>query len=197
MNKHKIVLITLVTLLLILTSGLVVAFFAKNYMLNEIKPAPQEEEQEEAVDNDELAGWQTYRNEEFRFEFKYPSEFELSETEKNYLFNIFYRGDVAYPNFSLIGFNLTLSKQEILDNISVKFEECKNYPWPYEVDCEKYHTPDIKEMFGTEVIIWSPLSTDGERRVAYISVNDRYLILFSEFDNKIFDQILSTFKFIE
>lgn len=67
------------------------------YDLYTQKPVIVEEtSEEETIDENLIEGWQTYRNEEFGFEFQYPSEWKLGEGQyielKNngFLINIYY-----------------------------------------------------------------------------------------------------------
>lgn len=60
-------------------------------------PLPDEETETSAITN-KFAGWKTYRNEEFGFEFKYPTDWDLeSQKDKNgiYVGAPYFRKDVG------------------------------------------------------------------------------------------------------
>lgn len=91
MTKNKIIIIFLITFLIISALGLIIVSITKNYILKEVNlvvqddttlgvPAPGFEDIEEMIVN-ETANWQTYRNEEFEFEFRYPDEFNTEKQE--------------------------------------------------------------------------------------------------------------------
>ncbi len=153
------------------------------------------------IEKDETANWQTYRNEEYGFELKYPGDWDNplwqeNEYRKGIIFGcpVFdFEGNKYCPLF--LNISEVITKNEAIRNISVgAYKEGDviinegNIPTikEFSVDTREaitYHGAGICVETYTKIF-------DGKMTISF---TDRC----SVYEGKIFDQILSTFKFIE
>ncbi len=147
-------------------------------------------------DFDETSDWKTYRNEEYGFEFKYPSNWVKLDN---------YQTD---PDLITI-----VSSNESADNVSKCYEGCGPDLWFYHyknIDLEKYINDPGNLLFNPKKIKidgQTAYEVDEAGFSSYYAVlvqkgNDVYKILgynnqLSLSSNTIESQILSTFKFID
>lgn len=183
----------------------------------------------ERIDQGETANWNTYGNEEFGFEVKYPSTLLAFETEGDYT----YGGTVYkrfFPNLSgvekeglsspmfqvgffpvkpriVVGRNFSedilifVSRQEKLEVIEafLSFER-NNEKWGWRILNE-----GNKEVKGLQVyeIVGGTTKPEANRKISIFENGDLIFVMVAfdlldeEFLEEKFDQILSTFKFID
>ena len=135
------------------------------------------------IEKDETADWQTYRNEEYGFEMKYPEDYKVGPRK-----NLIELEPNNYNKYCLITIGQRPSFKNILfadwhqknmagnQNLSIK-EENKN------------QMVKTVEADGIQTITNYTYFTNEETTV-YLSCNKNK-------DNSIYEQILSSFKFIE
>ena len=153
------------------------------------------------IEKDETENWKTYRNEEYGFELKYPGDWDNplwqeNEYRKGIIFGcpVFdFEGNKYCPLF--LNISEVITKNEAIRNISVgAYKEGDviinegNIPTikEFSVDTREaitYHGAGICVETYTKIF-------DGKMTISF---TDRC----SVYEGKIFDQILSTFKFIE
>ncbi len=123
-----------------------------------------------------ISDWQTYRNEEFGFEVKYPSDWFIKQdiSEVNPLLNIkkdnkYYINIWVHSAFTGVGLN------------AIKISE----------SAEKIAGLDaVKEFYKT-------IDNEQYYRILLRTNKFHYTIEYSNYDEALFDQILSTFKFLK
>ncbi len=124
------------------------------------------------IGEDETANWQTYRNEEYGFEAKYPNDWMYEQ-------NVF-----------LSGSNLVFCPQKLTEVVSERII-CK---WKKEATKSQY------EIGMIYLFNYASDSKPNNPDYRYLGVNNSgYYYLYSSLNSNesIVDQILSTFKFIE
>lgn len=153
---------------------------------NAISPSPTSDETAGQIPDGNLAGWKTYRNEEYGFE--YPSEWEFFDVG---LDNAFSFGEDYFPDSM---FHIRI------DNIK---------PEPYQGECKdilvdmRYGTRctwrrHIDSTHGVDVDYYLTLF-----QVIFSHGNNYYEVTYSATDDalqkklEIFDHILSTFRFVD
>ncbi|HBP00767.1 MAG TPA: hypothetical protein DD454_00925 [Candidatus Moranbacteria bacterium] len=124
-KKGNVAVIALIVAVVAVSAGVIGYMFAKKTQAPEIvkDPAgPPSPKTELAQPADETADWQTYRNEEYGFEFKYPINWMLSEDKGN--------------NFDL----------PIVDIVSPETQELiKDRKIPYVSDLSIYYYPSVAD----------------------------------------------------
>lgn len=153
-------------------------------------PAPAAQQPIEPVD--ETAGWQTYRNEKYGFEFKYPKDWVFSDAADGQ--TVFHSGNgTLLLSLNLFdGQKLTLNEREKL-NKNITGEEIKT---------ERINFKDVSAL-KTE-FSGGPQSPGGDE-IYFIKDNKTYILSFTVtggFQNiprdlGDEDKILSTFKFTD
>lgn len=164
---------------------------------------------------DEAAGWQTYRNEEHGFEIKYPSGFIFSSEGANFVQQTMDKGEqvsgTVQPSYDTIIFsdgNNELGRIEIFHKYAEDIieENYKDKGYLY-----LFGPCDVRWGFQPEVFSLNSINSvnlltvkgksqeDVSQNCNYLKNSDGNLIVLSDKDYKpdIFNQILSTFKFIE
>lgn len=167
----------------------------KESQSKETEKQMQSDSEDKTNINDEPADWQTYRNEEWGVEFKYPDSLE-EDADLNLSNELRLNGDQYY----------------IVVGVSDKFNHCEDY----------YGIVDKKEI-KTDDLIFQKVTSKGRMAestlaymVQYYSIDNGYCYYFefvtdygyeswyardqyseSNLDYSIYDKIISTFKFIE
>lgn len=131
---------------------------------------------------DSTAGWQTYRNEEYGFEFKYPKNYSLSDLSTNKSVSF----DTEGPG---TGLNIEIKKESSSDKIN----ELKQTEQSLGVKIfnEKNWTMFYHEGKGMITGLWYTAIAQLDNENIIIVILNR------SGTEELFNQILSTFKFIE
>lgn len=168
-------LVALTTLMLI--SGAYAIWYSFN-----LPPEPEPENL--SVTTDKFADWKTYRDEEYGFEFKYPNDFEVTVTPTNIIEISENPGEKAYPgiwieaNSNPGGLSLIEWWQKTPgDHLQEQIENIK--------------------VGGVNVLKIKSSEGLGEDHYL-VSFNQKIIdILRIGLNDKVVDQMLSTFKFID
>ncbi len=83
MNQKRFVNIAAIIILLVVVAGGVVYYYVNKQKTPASTPVGQQQTEDKTVD------WKIYRNEEYRFEFKYPSGWTLDAPEREHDFYLF------------------------------------------------------------------------------------------------------------
>lgn len=190
----KLILVSVIFISFLIVLGLM-AYLAKNKQA--VNPQPQilvsPEPTFAPIVKDEIVDWQTYRNEEYGFEFKYPGTFNL---DVNLILRDWTRESVVGPGEFYYKAGQNRWKNRIAHKISYKKGDLCVSPDDVapitdydmsEINCVIY------QLNGNYVIKYSDSDS-----VDYILVLNKGEIIytFSKTNDFLFDQILSTFKLI-
>ena len=142
----------------------------------------------------DTSDWQTYRNEEFGFEVKYPEEWIKKNIEDVY-FDIQFRKDISFDHprkFTEININMNKNSEKLsLKEIISDFE---NGGRIYEQ--KEYITINDKKVFKAEITNWGMVS--GKQ---FLIVGEKYwydiVVDGTNVEDNEIDQIFSTFKFTQ
>jgi len=152
---------------------------------------------------DETADWKTYRNDEYGFEFKYPNQWGNVSNSPD---------AILYQSDSTVIFNPPEFEEQFLAT-GYPFLEIRIKENPRKLDVEDFYYPlvkeyETKEKFKENLMTrqirdityyqtptsWGALLTIFPLNSAFLEFSHHTITLEAE---KIFNQMLSTFRFIE
>ena len=149
---------------------------------------------------DETADWKIYKNEEYGYEIKYPTNYLLSDGSKNHSIILISPWEFIEPMFQgKIGLSITILETTPFLNIESWKKKSSGNFWASEEELI---------INGKKALLVKGYNGDGNDRVVIFDSNKtyeigcryNYLISREESPNKeflkTFDQIISTFKFV-
>lgn len=139
-----------------------------------------------SVTPDETAGWKTYTNTQYGFEFKYPNELKISSTLPDVV-NWSWASGVAAPYPLQLGI---LYNPEGVTAEQFVLTDPGHKDFPYTIIARNYLAND-----GTTGILVSDPITGGENEYEFFWVTKSSLFRLSSTDLSRLKSILSTFKF--
>ncbi len=144
----------------------------------------QQETQQNAQEKAELAGWKTYTNEGYEFEFRYPNNFLLDENEPGYIVSVRGQND----NSGYGSFSVDIRAASVSDvNKDIKlFEKLDNY--------HKTSIAGNQAFYSTSSYI-----EDGKKYTEYLIVKQNNTIMYQVLfrSDGVGEKIFSTLKFTE
>jgi heme/copper-type cytochrome/quinol oxidase subunit 2 len=175
---------------IIITIIVIIIVTCLGYLVYQLTLTP-----EELTEND-TTNWNTYRDEEYRFEMKYPKEWKVETEETSILFIDTTKIDVSYPK-GLLVFIINVGEttfNSIYDWFNKEFQ-----------DRSKDLVPEYSELIVNEsqaLRFSDPISMGGcEEFIVFIKNLRIYRLERTgptcEHSDELFNQILSTFRFIE
>lgn len=194
-KKVAIIILLGLAVLIILLTGMVL-FVSKSQSPMTNAPANSDVQNQTQV-KDETADWKTYKNDEYGFEFLYPTEVSIQESDNIVLINDNRHGYNFEWNMKFYKNN---SREELREWINSQFDlfsqksnkDCKIVP------SDKYGLRlNIKESYT--VLIDAPSYGGSCDHVGYYTISPNSLTIM-EFDSvqaspELYQDILSTFKF--
>lgn len=187
-KKENIVAFIIILFIVVIAGGIFGWIFTK-------KPQPMKR-------SDENANWQTYRNEKYGFEFKYPKEWPAPELKEGKYYN-----GGGYPSYRkgdwIVNIGNLASTNEYDDAPYFIGYQNMNYD-DIVKDLKKYTNVVIKEektLSNGKAIIYTEAGLSGYNCAFFVNSNNAIVFVFDENyryeDEKLFHQIISTFRFIE
>lgn len=152
---------------------------------------------------DETVNWKTYKNEEYGFEIKYPNQWGNISDASN--------ADIYQSGDNII-FNPTEFEEQFLAT-GYPFLEMNIRENPQKLDVESFYFPftqayETKEQFKTDIIMkqvkdisYYQIPTPHGELITVISLDSNFLEFFhhtlTSEQLAVFNQMLSTFRFVE
>ncbi len=160
------------------------------FLLREMTPAPIEQPMvaEEEIDT---SNWQTYHNDEFGFEVKYPNDWEFEETEDGVKFRHSEKeyGFEGSPLGALVWISVQTIPQEhdSLESYAQGLFRPNYQDEMTELTLDGVKAVELSDYLRTETVLFShgKLYTFYMANAGYPEISAAY------------DQILSTFRFVE
>ena len=148
------------------------------------------EEQEETVfvgDEINMANWQTYRNEEYGFYFKYPNDWVVDvDGLKAYVYSRVMRDNMPEGGGAVIVSIENLDLREFIENYEVS-----DAPHSKIIKQEKYSLDNFPAT-----ILEAKTAIGINQNIIFVSNKNNYTISFHNFDEYHL-AIISTFKFVK
>jgi hypothetical protein len=201
MNKKTIILI----LVLVIAVGAGVLWYADNYVKKLVinNNGNGDKTNGDKTEEIDTSGWQTYRNEEYGFEVKYPEDFDMELPPENSSTIIEIHKLLKYTEFNgskIVEDLLSLSVRKVNNDLTLEgYVNWLNNSDPMFPKVEN-QSEYIIDNVAVKKLSGSRAENIGKNDIHDIFIrrnNKSYVIRYNHEDSAIQNKILSTFKFIK